>query len=136
MNELIKIDKIADYTDQQLLDANAFSYKQLLEARALVDQQIEDIQALRSIISEELLNRLRNENLNGKVVGEYIISRVKRITFKTKLEDARSFGAVTEAVYTKRLKELYSMGVPIPDVSETEYLLVKSALTEAEKESV
>lgn len=116
-------------TDKPLVleqDMILFDDSGLLKVRDQINTQIEELEAMRSVISEELLTRLKKDNLNGKVVDSYAISRVKRVNVKTKLEDARLFGAVMETVDTKVLKELHNKGVEIPDVVETEYLLVRN----------
>lgn len=76
-------------------------------------------------IRNEFLDRLTKEKKDGEIVGEYQVSKTKRITFKTTLEQAEELGAIKKAPDTKILKNLHDKGVKVPGTSETVYLSVR-----------
>lgn len=83
---------------------------------------LEAIEAEQDAIKTSLMATMKSD---AEVISGYSVSKAKRVSFKTPLEDARALGAVCEAVDTKILKNLYTNGVEIPGVSVTEYLSVR-----------
>lgn len=97
----------------------------LIHALETTNTAYDEIMATLVMIREELMHRLNEEKKDGEVIGDYQISKRKRISFKTKLEEAEEFGAVKQAPDTKKLRALYNKGIKIPGVNVTEYLSVR-----------
>lgn len=95
---------------------------QILENNNIASDQL---MAEMVIIREEILHRLEEEKKDGELIGEYSVTKAKRINFKTSLEEAEEFGAVKKAVDTAVLKKLHDKGVKVPGVNITIYLSVR-----------
>lgn len=101
------------------------TYEELLEMRDQANHAIEQIQAGMKVVNDELMIRLANEGLSGKIIGNWGISKATRYSFETTLEEAKELGATKEAVDTTKLKKLLTAGVAIPGVKKSEYILVR-----------
>jgi len=94
----------------------------------------EETMASMVMIREEILHRLDDEKKDGELVGEYSLTKAKRVSFKTTLDQAQEFGAVKQAVDSGVLRKLYNKGIKIPGVEISTYLSVRRlAQEEAEK---
>lgn len=103
---------------------------------SLQDRNIvyEQIMAEMVMIREELLHRLKKAKKDGELIGEYSVTKAKRVTFKTTIEEAEPLGAIKQAVDSTVLRKLYNKGIKIPGVKETIYLSVRRlSQDEAEK---
>lgn len=100
--------------------------EEILEEREKADLMIEQLEAAKSVFNSELLDRLNTEKVDGMVVGEKSITKVKRYSFKTPLSYAEEMGAVKTVVDTEKLKSLVLKGIDVPEVNVTEYILVKT----------
>ncbi len=80
---------------------------------------IEELEAAMSVIKDEMITRLDAENVKGKVVGDYQVTKVTRVNFRPTLEEARELAATktVEQIDTQALKRLYDGGAEIPAVS-------------------
>lgn len=85
----------------------------------------EQIMAEMVMIRSEILARFEEEKKDGEIVGEYSLTKSKRVTFRTSLEQAEELGATKKAVDTAKLKTLYNKGVEVPGTQETIYLSVR-----------
>ena len=86
------------------------------------------------MIREEVLTRLKEAKKDGELIGEYSVTKAKRITFKTKLEEAEELGAVKTVPDTSILRKLYNKGIKVPGSKVTVYLSVRRlSQDEAEK---
>ncbi len=83
---------------------------------------LEAIEAEQEAIKTSLMATMKSD---AEVIADYSVSKVKRVSFKTSVEDARSLGAVKEAIDTNILKSLYGSGVQVPGVNVSEYLSVR-----------
>lgn len=121
--------------NQDITNPQDLKIEELIEQREQMLQAIEDIKAGVSVFNEEILARLASEKLNGMIVGEHTISKVKRISFSTKIEEARELGATKtkEVLDEVLLKKMYNAGAEIPGVRVTEYIMVKDIQTKAEE---
>ena len=116
---------------EDLLD---LSKEELVNKLQEFNLQEEQVMASMVMIREELLNRLEDDKKDGELVGEFSITKAKRVSFKTTIEQAQEFGAVKQAVDSGVLRKLYNKGIKIPGVEITTYLSVRRlAQEEAEK---
>ncbi len=92
--------------------------------QAYIDAGIkeEELKAEKDAIKEELLARMKTDAM---MVGSYAVNKIKRVSFKTTIDDARNLGAVKEAVDTDVLKKLYQNGVDVPGSAVTVYIQVR-----------
>lgn len=97
----------------------------LVELLAQINETISEWEANATMVRQELLDRLEKENKDAELVGEYSLTKSKRVTFKTTLEEAQVLGAVKPAVDTTTLRKLYNKGIKIPNVEVTTYLSVR-----------
>lgn len=109
-----KIIPVANVTLEQILKAR----QDFCDLKEFYERKI-------AAINADLLELLNAENLTGKVVGRVAISKVRRVTFRTSLDEARQLGAVKEAVDTDVLRGLYDKGATIMGAQVTEYIMVK-----------
>lgn len=86
----------------------------------------DNIESAISVIRTELLERLKAQKIDGKRVGKYALAIQKRTTFSdVPLSFAKEVGAVTEAVDTSKLRELFAKGVKVPSAKTTEFLSMR-----------
>lgn len=101
------------------------TYEQLLEARDQANHRIEELKSAVQIVNEEIMQRLAAENITGKVVGNWGISKATRFSFDTSIEEAEALGAVKQVVDQTELKSLLKKGVAVPGVRKSEYIIVR-----------
>jgi len=106
--------------------------EQLVERYLELGYKIEEVEAERQILKEEILLKLKD---NGEVIGHYTVTRVKQQRYnfgKITVDQARDIGAVKEQVDNDVLKKLYLSGVKLPvetTVVNIEYPLIKDIQT-------
>lgn len=107
----------------------------LLEQREKMLLAVEDIQSGVSVLNEEIIRRLDEQKVNGMIVGNRTVTKVKKVYFSTSLEDARLLGATKteEKVDDAKLRTLHNSGANVPGVRTTQYLMVKDIPTKAEE---
>lgn len=107
------------------MDIITATYEQLLDERENANHIVEEAKATLNVINQEILDRLKKEKLQGKVVGDWGVSIVNRVSYtKVSLETAESFGCTKQAIDTAKLGKLYKTGVPIEGATEYEYVRV------------
>ena len=114
-------------------DLSTLSKQILVETLATRNMVLDEIEAELVMIRQELLHRLEEENKDGELIGEYSVTKAKRITFKTTLEQAQILGAVTTSVDKIVLRKLHNKGIKVPGVEITTYLSVRR-LDQGEKD--
>lgn len=79
----------------------------------------------------------RKEELNAKILSLlnhdkvetpfYKITKVKQLSVKTSMDDARHLGCmvVKEDINKEALKELHRQGLPVPGITINEWVLIK-----------
>lgn len=120
--------------EQNDLDLSQYDWESLLAYREKLNAQKEEAEAGLSVINSELLVKLKEEKINGKVVGDWSISKATRITYDISLPEAEQYGAVKRSVDQTILKQLAKSGVEIPNEKKTEYVLVKEVVKNNETE--
>lgn len=111
------------------------SDEELVQLYVETRQEEEDVAAQKLAVKQELIERLKKENRDGKEIGEYSVTRFKMVTFKTSLEEAKKHGAVKveEKPDLILLRKLYDNGVKIEGAGEREELRVSLIEKEEEK---
>ena len=93
-----------------------------------LQRQIDELEAeKKELVSQVLL--LMPEGSNSLRVAEYQVRRMTRLSIKTSLDQAREFDAVKveEVVDKDKLKKLFELGHPIPEISQTQFIQVAAA---------
>ena len=103
-------------------DILKLSKEQLVELYANTLNEQEEVEATIKVIKDELASRM---DTNGEVIGDYSITKAKRINWKVTFEQAKELGAVKPAIDNTVLKQLYDKGIEIAH-EVTEYLLIKA----------
>lgn len=100
------------------IEAKVVVYKKLAE-------KIEELEAQKKEISQEIL-RLMPENGNTVHLPQFCVRRIVRLSIKTSVEIAKTFGAtkMKEVVDGDKIKKLLTSGCYIPDVSEIQFIQV------------
>ena len=100
---------------------------ELLQQYLKYQQLQEELEAAMSVIKDEMITRLDAENVKGKVVGDYQVTKVTRVNFRPTLDQARELAATktVEQIDTQALKRLYDQGAEIPNTSVTTFVMVK-----------
>lgn len=106
-------------------DLQNFTKEKLIEKLEELNITNEEVMANMVMIREEMLHRLDEEKKDGEIIGEFSVTKTKRVTFKTSIEQAEELGAVKKAVDTTKLKKLYDKGIKIPETNITVYLSVR-----------
>ena len=95
--------------------------EELVKTYALTCSEAEEFDAQKKAIRDLLLDKIKG---SGEVIGNYAVTKAKRINFSVSLDQARELGAVKEAVDNPILKKLHGQGADIPH-TVSEYVLVK-----------
>ena len=102
-----------------------FTKEELINKLEELNIANEDLMASMVMIREEVMARLDEEKKDGEIIGDFSVTKTKRVTFKTSIEQAEELGAVKKAVDTTKLKKLYDKGIKIPETNVTIYLSVR-----------
>ena len=106
-------------------DLIKLSKEKLIDKLQEFNLQEEQVMASMVMIRTEILARLEEEKIDGCLVGEYSVTKAKRVSFKTSLEEAQNYGAIKSVIDTDILRKLYNKGVKIPGVNIVYYLSVR-----------
>ena len=85
----------------------------------------ENVEAGISVIKDELLERLKKDKVDAKIINDYVVSAATRISFKPPLEWAKERGAVKTALDSNALKKLYNKEVDVPNTTFTHYIMIR-----------
>lgn len=99
------------------------SMQDLVESYVKASAVIEESEAQRSVVREEILLRMKYDS---ETVDGYTITKVKKYKFNVTLDEAKELGAIKTVVDESILKGLYLKGVPIKDVKFIIYPLIKA----------
>lgn len=109
-----------------MTEVNELNLESLLDLYKKSKLNIEEQEAAKKVIADELLERLKKMKVTGTKVGNTYISRSKRALFsEVSLSQAEELGAVKTEKDTTKLKKLLDDGVKIKGVKFIEYLFVK-----------
>lgn len=99
------------------------SLEQIVEEFDNLRYQEEELSAKKKVLSEEILNRVKNDS---ELIGNYIVTKVKRYRFDIDLNKARDLGIlkVEEKIDQAKAKQLFFKGVKLVHIV-TMYPLVK-----------
>lgn len=113
-------DTIEEITLEELVDA-------YLKAKGIMEQ----MEAEKRVVQDEILNRLRVLKLDGtKTKNGYMVNRIRKTSFAgITVAQARQLGAtiMEEKVDSGKLRQLHDKGVNIPGVKQIVYVDVKEA---------
>lgn len=104
------------------------TWQELLVTREKAVLAKEELEASIKVINDEMLERLKEEKINGKVIDNYSISKATRYSFDVDLKKAKELGAVKEMVDQALLKQMYFKGVKFDGIKTTEYILVREVI--------
>lgn len=107
-----------------MLEEKIKLYKQLRE-------EIENLENKKKELVAEILNLMPKETKNV-IVSDNRVRRMSQISIRTTLDSAKQFDAtkMEEVVDKAKIKELFTIGHPIPGVSKIEYIQVYSLNSE------
>ena len=88
-------------------------------------RKIDEMEEQKKLLITEIL-QLMPTHTKTVCIDDYRVSRYVRYSVRTSLETAKLFDAtkIEEGVDKKRLKQLFLLGHPIPDVSQSEFITV------------
>lgn len=112
---------------------NELTWEQLMNRRETTEAVLDNLKAEMQVISDECLYRLQEEKTNGKIVGDYTISKKKDYSFSdTPLEWAKEMGAVSETKDRTKLRALYEKGIQVPGAKFSEGVMIRRINKEKE----
>lgn len=108
-------------------DIEKLSLEQLAEYYVNAAVIVEENTAAKKVIGQEIIDRLKAEKMNGRVIGRYAVSIVTKEICNTTVEEAEPFGAVLveKKVDTARLRQLKKAGAPVPGFNVRDEIRVK-----------
>ena len=104
------------------------TFEQLLDAYLKANATLEDLEAEKKVVSEAILEKLREMKLTGTNCNGYNIQKVMRSSYTdVPMSIAKELGAVKvkETIDGEKLKKLEENGVTIKGSKKIQYLLVK-----------
>ena len=101
------------------------SIEEKVKVYKTLTEKIEELEAQKKILAFDILNRMPQE-AKSMYVADFQVRRIVRLNIKTSLEAAQSLDAVQwkEVVDKEKIKSLYELGHPVPDVTEIQYIQV------------
>lgn len=114
-------------------DLSSISDEQIIDQIQKSKQAIDDLVAAQTELKKELIERLKEQNRKGKIVGNYGLTFVSFPDFRSvKVETAKELACTKTVVQSDstKLKKLYEAGVEIDGVKMVEQLRI----SEIEKE--
>jgi hypothetical protein len=98
-------------------------------------RKIDELDEHRRQLGAEILELMPAEN-DHLCIADYQVKRIVRLSIKTSLETAKSFGAVKmqEVVDKEKIKTLYESGQTIPDVSKIQFVQIRGTPTVEDSE--
>jgi len=109
------------------VDKKVFELEQLAGDYHKASVEIERLTADKKVLGMEIIERLKAENMDGRVVGKYAVSIIRKEICNTTIEDAAQFGAVIteEKVNTAILRKIKKSGMDVPGFNIREEVRVK-----------
>ena len=87
---------------------------------------VEETKTSIGVLKQEVLKRLKDMKIDGTKVGEYNLSKAKRlITSDVKMSEAEEYGAIKKSIDSYKLKKLISKGVRIKGIKWSTYLIMR-----------
>ena len=112
-------------------DIQEISLEDLVEEIQKAKGIIEEIEAQKSVLQDEILLRLRKMGLDGtKTKNGYLVTRISKVLFTgVTVGQARELGATVmeEKIDSGKLRELYNRGVKIAGVKISTFVNIKEA---------
>ena len=105
--------------------------EQLIQAYLDVGRKEEEIAGEKQAIKEEILARM---DTDSEIVGNYSVTRAKRVSFSVTIDQARDLGAIKEAVDNDALKKMAAGGMEIPGMKVSVYPVIRDIGQEKEKQ--
>lgn len=99
--------------------------EQLAEFYSQISYKFEELKASIDEIKVSLFDKMKADS---EIIGDYIVSKRKRLSFKeVTLEQAGELGATKVVVDTTALNKMHKQGVEMPvEPSVTEYIVIKN----------
>jgi hypothetical protein len=133
MKDTIQAQNTPQIKPQGQIDLSQSTWEELLKLREKLSFALENAEAGLKEISAIMLEMLQKEKINGKIVGDWSISKATRLSFTTPIEKAQELGAVKTSIDQAKLKALFQKGiVPVEDMKKTEYVLVREVVKNTE----
>jgi len=108
--------------------------EELVERHEVLKFQLEELDAEAKIIREEFGDRLANEHLDAKIVGDFNVGKTTMVRFSdTPLEVAKEYGATKEVIDEPMLRKLYKAGTPIEGAKEITYVKITQSKAKDEE---
>lgn len=100
------------------------STEELCEQYENLKFQVEELDAEQKVLRDEIYSRMKED---AEVHGDFGVTKVEKLSWNAvKVEQAKEFGAVKEAVDTTKLTKLYKAGAKLPFTpSVISYPLIK-----------
>lgn len=109
-------------------DIKKLSFEELTDKAVKITKTQEDLEAGLKVLKDELADRLREMKITGRKVGNWYVSRVKRIsTTDVLLSVAKELGATTEKIDSAKISALIAKGVKITGVKYNEFVGIREA---------
>lgn len=108
-----------------MTDIKETPLEDLVQSCVKAKEAIEELEANEKMLKDEIGDRLRKMKINGTKVGDYTVSRVKRLAFPDiTLSQAKELGAVKETINQDILRKLIAGGAKIKHAI-TEFISIR-----------
>ena len=103
---------------------NTLSLEEQVRAHKELSLQISALEEKRKELGLLIMQQMPEKKVS---LGDYVVRRHDRFTFKTPIEEARKLGATKEVLDKEALKKLYESGQEISGVSHFSYISVQKS---------
>lgn len=103
------------------LEEKVKAYKELVS-------KIEEFEEQKRLLSADILLLMPKEKNSIRLAG-FQVRRIMRLSIKTSIEEAKLLGAVKleEVIDKEMIKELFTTGHPVPNVSQIQFIQVSKS---------
>lgn len=105
------------------LEEKVKAYKELVS-------KIEEFEEQKRLLAADILILMPKEKNSVRVAG-FQVRRIMRLSIKTSIDEAKLLGAVKleEVIDKEMIKELFTKGHPVPNVSQIQFIQVSNTYT-------
>jgi len=108
---------------------NEMTDKELMGYYEATDAALEETDACKAMIKDEFMDRLDEQKVNSKIIGDWSVTKITKNKITASLEKAREFGCVKteEKVDSPKANRMIKAGVELPHEVYS-YLLAKKLI--------
>ena len=108
-------------------DIKEVTLNELVESVVKAKEAIEELEGNEKMLKDEIQDRLVAMKITGTKCGNWLVSRVKRLSFPdVTMSQAEELGAISKKIDQDKLRKLLAKGIKLK-FKQIEFLLIREA---------